>query len=193
MSERDRVDREIAARVQGAAAPPGADPLLRLWEAAGRGQRIRRRRRYAAVATAVLAVAAVPAGAVVAVNAVRGGGSAAVTADTTRLLGTFTTDVPRSGSTTAPVAGRWTLVLHGDGTIGVHAPPGYAGVVTGSAFQTTGGTVRLNLFVQDLCSASPVGRYRWSRDAAGLRFTELTDDCAARRLVLGSGVWRPGT
>lgn len=193
MSEHDAVDRAIAERIRSAAAGSAAVPLLRLEEASHRGRRIRRRRRHVAVAGVVLLVLAVPAATVVAVDAVRHDRSTAPTpADSTRLLGTFTTDVPAGAAAGAPVAGRWTLVLHGDGTIAVQPPPAYQGVVTGSDYQATGDTVRLNLFVQDLCSAAPVGQYRWARDEAGLHFTVLSDGCAARRLVLSSAAWRPG-
>jgi hypothetical protein len=113
-------------------------------------------------------------------------------ADPTRLLGTFTTEVTPTGTANTSLAGSWTFTLHGDGTLGVKPPSRYHGVVTGSDFKATGDTVRLNLFVQDVCSSAPVGRYRWTRDDAGLHFTVLADGCATRRLVLASAVWRPG-
>jgi hypothetical protein len=193
MGERDAFDRTIADWVERAAVPPSADGPPRVQEAASRGRRIRRRRRYVAVAATVLAGAAVPGVTFAAIRALQSDGPTVVTpADPTRLLGTFSTDMPSGRSAGAALAGHWTFVLRGNGTIGVQPPPGYGGVVTGSDFQTTGDVVRLNLFVQDLCSSAPVGRYRWARDAAGLHFTVLTDDCAPRRLLLDSAAWRPG-
>lgn len=195
MTERDAFDREIAGRLESAAMHPGGDTdaLLRLSAATARGRRIRRRHRRLAGAAVVLAVVAVPAVTVVTLRAVNGDRPAAVApADPTRLLGTFTTEVTPTRTADRSLAGSWTLTLHGDGTIGVKPPSRYHGVVSGSDFQAAGDTIRLNLFVQDLCSAAPVGRYRWIRDELGLHFTVLTDGCAARRLVLTSAVWRPG-
>jgi hypothetical protein len=193
MTERDAVDREIAGRLDSAAIHPGGDQLRRLTEATSQGRRIRRRRRRLAGAAAALAVVAVPAAIVVTVRAVDDGQPATVTpADPTRLLGTFTTRVPATPTADPSLVGSWTLTLHGDGTIGVKPPSRYHGVVTGSDFKATGDTVRLNLFVQDVCSSAPVGQYRWTRDVAGLHFSVITDGCAGRRLVLTSTAWRPG-
>jgi hypothetical protein len=193
MTERDAFDREIASRLDSASTHPDGDALLRLSEATSRGRRIRRWRRRVAGAAAVLAVVAVPAVTVVTLRAVSHDRPVTVApADPTRLLGTFTTGVTSGRTGDTSVDGRWTLTLHGDGTIGVTAPSRYHGVVSGSDFKAAGDTVSLNLFVQDLCSSAPVGRYRWTRDDAGLHFRVLTDGCAARRLVLTSAVWRPG-
>ena len=193
MTERDPFDREIARRLDSAAAHPEVDALHRLSDATSRGRRIRRRRRRVAGAAVVLAAVVVPAVTVVTLHAVNHGTPATVTsADPTRLLGTFTTEVRATHNADTSLAGSWTFTLHGDGTIGVKPPASYRGVVSGSDFTATGDTVRLNLFVQDVCSAAPVGQYRWTRDVTGLHFTVVTDGCAARRLVLTSAVWRPG-
>jgi hypothetical protein len=114
-------------------------------------------------------------------------------ADQTRLIGTFAADVPPQAGADAAAAGDWTLRLRGDGTVGLAGPAGYRGVLSGSSYQVAGSTVRINLFVQDRCSADPVGQYRWTHDAAGVHFTVMSDACAFRRVVLTAGVWRPGT
>jgi hypothetical protein len=193
MTERDAVDREIAARLESAARHPEGNSARRLFEATSQGRRIRHRRRRIAAAAVALGVIAVPAVTVVTLRAVSDRRTTAVTpADPTRLLGTFTTNVPPTSTAAGSLAGSWTLTLHGDGTIGVKPPPGYHGVVSGNDFRPTDDTVRLNLFVQDVCSSAPVGQYLWARDNAGLHFTVLNDSCVARRDVLTSAVWRPG-
>jgi hypothetical protein len=193
MSERDALDREIASRLDIVAAHPGRDALRQLTEVTSRGRHVRRRHRRVASAAVALAVVAVPAVTVLAIHATNGGKSPSVApADITRLLGTFTTEISSTATGDASLAGRWSFTFHGDGTIGTKPPSRYHGVVSGSDFNATGDKIRINLFVQDLCSAAPVGEYRWTRDVTGLHFTAQDDACAARRLVLTSAVWRPG-
>jgi hypothetical protein len=111
-------------------------------------------------------------------------------ADQTRLVGAFVADVPPQPGADAAAGGSWTLSLESNGLVGLTGPAGYRGVLSGSSYQVAGSTVRINLFVQDRCSADPVGTYRWTHDAAGLHFTVMSDGCAFRRVVLTTEVWQ---
>jgi hypothetical protein len=194
VAEQDAFDRQLASRLQAAAAQPGERGVERLHEATTRGRRIRRRRRHLAAAAVVAAAVMVPVVWVATVTALHRPGRHALTpADQVRLVGTFAADVPPQTGADAAAAGGWTLTLRGDGTVGLAGPAGYRGVLSGSSYQVAGSTVRINLFVQDRCSADPVGQYRWAQDGAGLHFTVMSDTCAFRRAVLTASVWRPGT
>jgi hypothetical protein len=194
LTEWDEFDRHLADRLRATAQQPGSGLVERLHDATDRGRRLRRRRRRLAVAAVAAVAVAVPVAAVATVSTLHGADQRQpLPADGTRLLGAFFTNVPPQDSPSAAAAGRWTMTLRSDGTVGLTGPVGYRGVLSGSSYQVAGSTVRINLFVQDRCAATPVGQYQWTEDGAGLHFTVVSDACQFRRLVMTAGQWQPGT
>jgi hypothetical protein len=192
MRDEDSFDRRLADRLRAAAVPAGESGVEGLQAATVSGRTIRRRRRRLAVAAAVVTALAVPVAALSTVSALHGEGARTLEAgDRTRLVGTYEIQVPAQLGAGAAASGAWTMTLDADGTVGLAGPPGYRGVLSGSTFDVAGSTVRINVFVQDRCSAAPVGTYRWTDDTAGLHLTVVSDGCAFRRLVLAAGVWAP--
>jgi hypothetical protein len=106
------------------------------------------------------------------------------------IAGTYRTVVPNDRSVVQQngLAGRWTIELVADGTMTVSAPASFSGVVSGILFSVQGERFRTNLFVQDICSNSPV-IYRWALNNGELTFTPLDDPCEGRVAVLASASW----
>jgi len=76
--------------------------------------------------------------------------------------------------------------------MGVVAPVGFTGVLSGSLFQVEGGQFRTALIGQDVCSFDSPGTYRWIRSGDTLTFEALNDPCRARVELFTSGSWRAG-
>src|SRR5438477_712761 len=159
MSEPTPLDRELRDRIRRY-LPEEATPASGLTSALGRGRKLRRRRQIVAVVGVAVATAAVPVAAVVTARGLDDGTRQVQPAEVTRLLGTFSHEVRAP----AAVRGRWSLTFRGDDSITVNAPAGYRGVLSGVAYSASGGTLRINLFIQDRCAGQAVGRYHWSRD-----------------------------
>jgi hypothetical protein len=84
------------------------------------------------------------------------------------------------------MAGQWAIVMNPDGTMTVHAPSAFLGVLRGYRFQPRGSGFRTNLFAHDVCRRSPWGRYIWSRSGGDLIFKVVHDPCDARFALLTS-------
>jgi hypothetical protein len=195
MAERSPLDREIAERLAGldrADQTARADILAGLVDVTRRGRRARVVRRRAFVAVAAVALAAVPVVSVVALGQLRDERRDLPASSPAAILGTYSADVTAAVAGTTGVAGRWTLDLRGDGTLGVVAPKGYTGISTGFHYSISGDRVRVDLFTQDLCTGQPVGTYTWHRDATGLHLNTVNDPCLARATLLAARTWKPG-
>jgi hypothetical protein len=114
-----------------------------------------------------------------------------VVPDSQALTGTFARRVSGSPSMSANgMAGRWSIDLQADGTMGVVAPDGFTGVLSGSLFQVEGGQFRTAVLGQDVCSFDSPGTYRWIRSGDTLTFEALNDPCRARVELFTFGPWR---
>ena len=88
------------------------------------------------------------------------------------------------------LAGRWTMLIQGDGLVRLSPPIGVAEssslptsyTIAGSRFITT-------LFRADLCAGSGPGTYRWQRSGSALTFTVEHDDCSIRVSILTTRPW----
>lgn len=87
------------------------------------------------------------------------------------------------------VAGRWLLDFEAHGVLGISAPDGYPGVVSGVLYAVQGQELRTDLFSQDLCAGLPLGRYAVARAGATLTLTATDDRCPARVGVLAATAW----
>jgi hypothetical protein len=84
------------------------------------------------------------------------------------------------------MTGQWAIVMNPDGTMTVHAPSKFVGVLEGYRFQPQGSGFRTNLFAYDVCRRFPWGRYTWSRSGSDLTFKVAHDPCDARLALLTS-------
>jgi hypothetical protein len=84
------------------------------------------------------------------------------------------------------MAGQWAIVMNGDGTMTVHAPSAFVGVLEGYRFKFEGSGFRTNLFAHDVCRRLPWGRYTWSSSGGDLAFKVADDPCDARLALLTS-------
>ncbi|MFK5636118.1 hypothetical protein [Ornithinimicrobium sp. LYQ103] len=162
-------------------------------EAAWARHRRARRARWAAAATGVLAAACA-----VLVLALTGGwwvpaprssvAPAKTPIEIVDLQGRYSGEVAPLPS--APGAeGPWVLDFRSNGVLEVTAPPTYPGVVSGVLYSLDQGTLRTDLFGQDLCSGQPLGAYTVSRTADKLGLTVGDDPCAPRVSVLEGTTW----
>lgn len=95
----------------------------------------------------------------------------------------------RSGpSDPGPERGRWTLRLRGENGSYNNVPKGF-GYPIGPPIRIAGDTMTLG--PTEICAKSPAGaRYRFARQARVLRFTKISDGCAARVTLLTAHPWR---
>ncbi len=159
-----------------------------------RGQRHRSRVQWALAGVAVLAFLAAAAALAPALLASRHRGDLRIDSTTAAgqvLTGSYSTTVAAAAGvvTDRNLSGTWTVTWNNDGRMGVQAPTGYTGVLSGALFQSTPGAVRTDVFGQDLCSGLQIGRYRWTRTGNALMFTLADDRCEGRVAVLTSAPW----
>ncbi|MFI5100261.1 MAG: hypothetical protein ACHQE5_07070 [Actinomycetes bacterium] len=195
MAERSPLDRELAERLAGldrAGETGRADVLAGLVGVTSRGRRARVVRRRTFLTGAALALAAIPLASVVVLGQLRNEPQQSPATSPDAILGTYSADVAADPAGTTGFAGRWTLDLHGDGTLDVLPPKGYTGISTGFHYSTAGVQVRVDLFAQDLCTGKTIGTYTWHRDADGLQLTTINDSCSGRVALLAGRTWMPG-
>jgi len=181
MSSADRLDQLLRAELRRADDLPVAsryDAVL-----ARSRQRTRRRR----IAVGALAVVLVAVGAGIGSTRLPdGGGDSVVTERAHGLSGSWSRTV-----TDASVGeGAWTLTFASARRLGIDGPPSRpAGLVTdGATYADDDGLLRVDAFVNGLCTAAAVGSYRWTV-TDDLLYLEVEDDrCEERRAVL-AGTW----
>jgi len=194
MAEFSPLDREIAERLAGLEVGDGndrADVLARLVDATRRGRRARVRRRRTIGGVTALAILAVALASAVTFGHLRSSTQAQPASSQNPILGTYSADVGGTPAGLSTLTGHWRLDLRSDGTLAVVTPKGFRGIATGFHFSTDGDHVRVDLFIQDLCTGLPAGTYTWVRDTAGLRLRVADDQCVARSALLTGRTWNP--
>jgi hypothetical protein len=91
--------------------------------------------------------------------------------------------------TASQLDGQWTLRFDQDGTLLVTAPTSYGGVISGVSWSAARGVLTTDLFVEDVCSNLPLGRYSWTTNAQSLTMAKIEDPCSARVLFLSGQTW----
>ena len=189
MSDRSPIDRTIAERLGSLAVSAPQTAPLGLTEAVRLGRRSRARRARAGVLAAALVLVLVPLAAVTVGWPLLHSDQATPAASASPLRGAYFTQLATSPAGTHGMTGRWGLAFHDDGTLGVSAPPGYSGILTGFHYSRSGEAVRVDLFTQDLCADLRIGAYAWARTATGVRFSVVDDACAPRVAFLTGRTW----
>ena len=195
MAERSPLDREIAQRLAGLERgdeDQRTDVLGRLVDATGRGRQARVRRRRTIRGVTTLAIMAVALAATVTFGHLRNPTPAQPAGSQDPILGTYSANVDGTPAGLSTLSGQWRLELRSDGTLDVVAPKGFRGISTGFHFSTDGYQVRVDLFIQDLCTGLPPGTYTWARDTDGLHLRVTDDQCVARASLLTGRTWTPG-
>lgn len=167
--------------------------------------RVQRRRRttvrlrsVAAIAASLVAIAAL---AIVAQRSEEGSPTPApiVPADPATAIEDrrFEATVPAAVDADAPeLAGRWQIRFDHDGNVVVESPERLDEVVTGQVGAIVGHELVTDLFMPELCSGHPAGRYHWSIAPWGdLNLAVVEDTCRSRvELLAGPGrVWTAPT
>jgi hypothetical protein len=192
MSNDEEVDRRIRDGLNRSAAGIDLNALVLLGEATGRGSRALRKRRQVFVLSCVTVILAIAASAVVPLTQSRHTRLQQAEPHASRLTGSFTRTIPQEEGVvqTDHLAGAWTMQFSDRGTVRVQAPSTFDGITSGASFLQHGDRIRIDVFVQDLCSGQTVGSYQWVSDTNTVRFTSITDTCPARIRLLTGGSWR---
>lgn len=109
------------------------------------------------------------------------------------IAGTYRTTIAAEPGvvTQAGMAGRWTLRLDPDGSLGLEPPPSFQAEASGVSYRVVSGEFQTNAFPNDLCHAQSLpGRYHWSLTNGRLRFTVVEDPCGARAILFAGQRWR---
>lgn len=194
MSVDDRLRGALSAQAE-AFAPRVEDALDRVRV---RSRRERWRNAAVGMAASAAAVAAV-VGSVVALDGIwtqepptvgRPSPSITTATDTAPALrGSLTGDVVQPDV----LAGRWTLQLNGNGSMGVSPPPGFGGEVSGPVFTADGSSFRTMLFGEDRCAGHGTGIYDWLRVGDRIEFDTVSDTCATRTRFFAGSTWTVST
>jgi hypothetical protein len=109
------------------------------------------------------------------------------------LEGTYVVDLADTAANRgAGVVGRWVVTLRSDGVVETTPPVTYPRARTGSTYRIEGDELRTDALVDSVgCQAAGafVGRYRWARDDATLRFSLVSDACPARVALFSGQDW----
>ena len=107
------------------------------------------------------------------------------------IAGTYRATIPPGSGvvTHASMAGRWTLRLNPDGSLGLLAPSAFRAETSGITFRLVGREFQTNAFPNDLCLQRLPGRYRWSKIGGQLRFVLVKDPCEARAALFTGQSW----
>ena len=155
----------------------------------------RRRRRTVLVlrlAVAVVSAIAVTLGALVAVDRLRTAGEAIVVGPPP-IEGRYTVTVADSEvARQAGLVGRWQVELRARGSLELTPPTTAFRYGRTATYGVQGDQLRTDLFldVPGCQQTQPqVATYRWVRVGDDLRFTPVTDGCAARRILFTNQPW----
>jgi len=100
--------------------------------------------------------------------------------------GTWWHDV--SGATDASWNGRWVMTLNDRGVMALVPPSRATQVSDGAAYAVSGEQIRVNAFVNDLCSEMPAGVFGWARAGDRLMLVPISEPCPDRK-DLFTGAW----
>ncbi len=101
------------------------------------------------------------------------------------LRGTISAEVSRP----ATLAGMWRMQLHGNGTMDVEPPAGYAGDIEGALFTADSSVMQTTLFHADLCAGDGAGIYEWLEVDGRIHFDVVSDRCAQRLRLFEKSTW----
>ncbi len=91
------------------------------------------------------------------------------------------------------MVGGWLVVLRGDGGITYYSPPRFT-LTDGPTYRVVGDQMGTDLFSSrsgcQLDDRGTLAEYRWVLQGNQLRFSTLTDTCAARLLLLTGQAWQ---
>jgi hypothetical protein len=104
-----------------------------------------------------------------------------------RLLGDWERDV--DGSTQPGWDGPWTMTFDRRGVFELGGPATADASGEGASYAVSGDTLRVDVFVNNVCSELPAGLYLWSRTGDVLTLRLVEDPCADRAALL-AGSWR---
>lgn len=161
----------------------------------------RRRRRHVRRGALALVAATLATGAALGVPAVLDelrtprGSTVVAPAPALSLPGMYVVDVGDSElAEQNGMTGRWVIELRENGGVLFEPPEAFQSPTSGISYSVEGNEMRVDAFSTDpLCFVSqvsaPVSTYRWDRTEAMLRFTPVSETCAARQLLFAGQPW----
>jgi hypothetical protein len=85
-------------------------------------------------------------------------------------------------------AGRWHLVLEGDGVLALSGPKTVRDSTEGASYEVTSNHLRVDVFVNSACPEQPAGVYEWRVTGDRLVLDAVSEPCLARA-ELFVGTW----
>ena len=85
--------------------------------------------------------------------------------------------------------GTWSMRFDHDGVFELVGPATTSASTEGASYALEAHSLRVDVFVNNVCSELPAGRYLWSRTGDVLTLTVLEDRCPVRAALL-RGSWR---
>jgi hypothetical protein len=109
-----------------------------------------------------------------------------VATPSSQLLGDWHRDVD---SQQAGWDGSWSMTFERRGVLALAGPTGASDSSDGASYAVSGDSLRVDVFVNNVCSELPAGLYLWSRTGDVLTLRLVEDPCPVRAELL-TGTWR---